>query len=64
LTEVTTVPAFSGWTDENYESPPRISNVSAETQIRYLPNVSLEECWVETVMTDVAITSLNLQYVV
>lgn len=42
MTEVTTIPAFSGWTDENYESPLRIANVSAETQIRRLPNVSLE----------------------
>jgi len=44
LTEVTTIQAFSGWTDENYESPLSIANVSAETQFRHLPNVSLERC--------------------
>jgi hypothetical protein len=27
LTEVTNIPAFSGWTDENYESPLGIANV-------------------------------------
>jgi len=42
LIEVTTIPAFSGWTEENYESPLSIANFSAETQIRHLPNVSLE----------------------